>query len=253
MAAQYPFEGKVIAITGAASGIGLATAHYLAKRGATLSLADYQKDALAEAEAAIKKELIPTAKVISKVVDVRNNSDVEDWITQTVKELGKLDGAANVAGVFVEPAHGIRGIEDKMWEFVMGVNITGLMHCLRAQLKVISKGGSIVTTSSVAGLVGSAQYPAYTVSKHGVIGLTKCAAREMGDQEVRVNCICPGRIMTPMTTVADKLSTSAFPSVRCIKRDGEPDDIASTMAFLLGDESRFITGCVYQVDGGRLA
>lgn len=178
-------------ITGAASGIGLATAHYLAQRGASLSLADNQEKALLEAEIEIKKELIPSAQILATTLDVRYSSDVDEWTTQTIKVFGKLDGAANLAGVFVEPSTGIRGMEDKMWDFVLAVNLTGLMYCLRAQLKVISKGGSIVTTSSVAGLVGSGQYPAYTISKHGVIGLTKCAAREMGDQEVRVNCVSP--------------------------------------------------------------
>lgn len=248
----HPFSGKVIAITGAASGIGLATAHYLAQRGASLSLADNQEKALLEAESAIKEELIPTAKVISKCVDVRRNSDVEEWIAQTISDFGKLDGAANLAGVFIEPSKGIRGTENETWDFVLAVNLTGLMYCLRAQLKVISKGGSIVTCSSVAGLVGSSQYPAYTASKHGVIGLTKCAAREMGSEEVRVNCICPGRVETAMMAKAETLSTASFSAERCIKRSGVPDDIASIIAFLLGDESGFITGSVYQVDGGRL-
>jgi NAD(P)-dependent dehydrogenase (short-subunit alcohol dehydrogenase family) len=135
--------------------------------------------------------LIPTARVLARLVDVRSNSEVEEWTAQTVEEFGKLDGAANLAGVFIEPTTGIKGIDDNIWESVLAINLTGLMYCLRAQLKVISRGGSIVTTSSVAGLVGSSQYPAYTSSKHGVIGLTKCAAREMGDAEVRVNCICP--------------------------------------------------------------
>ncbi|KIM93561.1 hypothetical protein OIDMADRAFT_46184 [Oidiodendron maius Zn] len=252
MTSQHPFAGKVIAITGAASGIGLETAHYLAHRGASLSLADVQQKELLEAETTIKKELIPNAKVLARLVDVRSNSEVEEWTAQTIKEFGKLDGAANLAGVFIEPATGIKGIDDNIWESVLAINLTGLMHCLRAQLKVISRGGSIVTASSVAGLVGSSQYPAYTTSKHGVIGLTKCAAREMGDAEVRVNCICPGRIETPMMAKAATLSTAAFPSERCIKRPGMPNDVSSLIAFLLGDESRFITGSVYQVDGGRL-
>jgi NAD(P)-dependent dehydrogenase (short-subunit alcohol dehydrogenase family) len=191
MASQYPFAGKVIAVTGAASGIGLATAHYLAKRGASLSLADIQEKELSAAEISIQSVLTPAAKVLATILDVQKNSQVEQWIERTIAEFGKLDGAANVAGVFVEPSTGIKGLDDKIWDFVLGVNLTGLMYCLRAQIKVISRGGSIVTTSSVAGLVGSAQYPAYTTSKHGVIGLTKCAAREMGDTEVRVNCVVP--------------------------------------------------------------
>jgi NAD(P)-dependent dehydrogenase (short-subunit alcohol dehydrogenase family) len=191
MASQYPFAGKVIAVTGAASGIGLVTARYLAQRGASLSLADIQENELLEAEASIKSLLSPNARILTNIVDIQNNSQVEEWIQKTMTEFRKLDGAANLAGVFIEPATGIKGLNDKLWDFILGVNLTGMMYCLRAQMKVISKGGSIVTASSVAGLVGSAQYPAYTTSKHGVIGLTKCAAREMGEEEVRVNCIVP--------------------------------------------------------------
>ena len=183
-------QGKVIAITGAASGIGLATAHYLAARGASLSLADIHQEGLKLAKESINLRT-PGSTVKVTVVNVRNSLEVTKWISTTVQELGKLDGAANLAGVFKGSKEGIAGLDDADWHFVLSVNLTGLMYCLRAELQVISKGGSIVNASSVAGLVGSSFFPAYTVSKHGVIGITKCAAKEAGNKEVRVNCICP--------------------------------------------------------------
>jgi NAD(P)-dependent dehydrogenase (short-subunit alcohol dehydrogenase family) len=194
MASQMPFKGKVIAITGAASGMGLELAHYLAARGATLSLGDVQEKALATARDSIYT-LSPEARVLIKVMDVRNHKEVDDWIAATVKEFGSLSGAANLAGVVGrsvgKPAGGIKGLEDKEWKFILDVNLTGVFNCLRAQLKVIEKGGSIVNAASVAGLVGSPQNAAYSASKHGVVGLTRSAAKEEGGSGVRVNCICP--------------------------------------------------------------
>jgi NAD(P)-dependent dehydrogenase (short-subunit alcohol dehydrogenase family) len=190
MPSAQVLKGKVIAITGAASGIGLATAHYLAQRGANLSLADIAQQNLDKATESITKES-PDVKVIATVVDVSKTKDVEAWIQKTVSELGKLDGAANLAAIFAEEAKGIMEMADNIWDSMIGVNLTGLMYCLRAQLKVIANGGSIVNATSVAGMIGSAQFPAYSTSKHGVIGLTKCAAREVGSRHVRVNVICP--------------------------------------------------------------
>ena len=190
MSSTRDLKGKVITITGAASGIGLATAHYLAQRGANLSLADIAQENLEKAVEAITKES-PDVRVIGTVLDISKTKEVEAWIQKTVQELGKLDGAANLAAIFTEAAKGITEMEDDIWDSMIGVNLTGLMYCLRAQLKVIVDGGSIVNATSVAGLVGSAQFPAYSTSKHGVIGLTKCAAREAGTRHVRVNVICP--------------------------------------------------------------
>jgi NAD(P)-dependent dehydrogenase (short-subunit alcohol dehydrogenase family) len=191
MASAQVFNGKVIAITGAASGIGLATARYLAQRGASLSLTDIQHKTLEDAAESIRKAF--QVNVLTTVGDISKNEDVEKWISSTILEFGRLDGAANVAGVFVESTAngGITRMMDDVWNFVLGVNLTGMMYCLRAEFKVISPGGSIVNASSVAGLLGSAQFPAYSTSKHGVIGLSKCAAREVGGKEVRVNAIVP--------------------------------------------------------------
>ncbi|EXJ89878.1 hypothetical protein A1O3_02945 [Capronia epimyces CBS 606.96] len=248
-----PLKDKVIAVTGAASGIGLATAYYLGDRGASLSLADVSEKALNEEAEKIRQKT--GVKVLATVTDVSKAEDVDKWIDSTVATFGKLDGAANLAGIFIESTDngGIAKLDENLWNLVLGVNLTGMMHCLRAQLKVISQGGSIVNASSVAGLLGSAQFPAYSTSKHGVIGLSKCAAREAGEREVRVNAIVPGEINTPMSTRSKALITKpGFGSARAIARPGEPEEVAALVGFLLGDESAFITGSVYQIDGGRI-
>jgi NAD(P)-dependent dehydrogenase (short-subunit alcohol dehydrogenase family) len=156
MAAHLPLKGKVIAITGAASGIGLATAHLLASRGATLSLADMSSEALAEHSSDIRTK--HSVQVHEFVLDVRKTSLVDAWIKDIITQFGKLDGTANMAGV-APKSIGVKGVaeqDEDEWEFVLGINLTGTMHCLRAQLGVISQGGSIVNAASELRL-----YPLY--------------------------------------------------------------------------------------------
>lgn len=188
------FANKVIALTGGASGIGLATALLLASRGATLSLADLSQSGLESAKQKIQSQT-PSASVAIFTVDVRKYEQVESWIASTVEQFGRLDGAANLAGVAPASISGEKGkienLDAAEWDFIMGVNTTGVMHCMKAQLQKIEKTGSIVNASSIAGITGRAMNGAYSASKHAVIGLTKSAAKEVGPKGIRVNCFCP--------------------------------------------------------------
>ncbi|KZL84558.1 short chain dehydrogenase reductase family [Colletotrichum incanum] len=250
------FAGKVIAVTGAASGIGRAVALYLGERGASLALSDVQKEELENVAADIVATF-PHAKAVASVVDVRNSNAVNEWISSTVKTFGHLDGAANIAGTGGNSSQmPLESQEDEDWDFVVSINSTGVMICLREELKVLSDGGSIVNASSVLGLRSgfSTGMSAYTASKHGVMGLTKMAAREYGHKNIRINSINPGAITTPMmpgdiSDYADE-SGGVMPP---IFRMGKPEEVAALVAFLLGDESKYITGTSMVIDGGYLS
>ncbi|OAL54595.1 oxidoreductase [Pyrenochaeta sp. DS3sAY3a] len=240
-------EGKVIAITGGASGIGLATAKILAGRGAVLSLADLQHDALNRA-----LQSLPGDKHMVTTVDVRDSTQVQAWIDKTVEQLGRLDGAANLAGVTTDGLP-IAEETDENWDFLMNVNAKGVFNCIRAEMRRISDGGSIVNAASVAGSVGGAHWSIYAASKHAVLGLTRSSAREGGPRGIRVNAISPGTIDTPMTQgMEQRLGIKVPTSSQAIDRKAKPQEVGNVIAFLLSDESTFVTGANYNVDGGHL-
>lgn len=191
---------KVIAISGGASGLGLAIARLVSSRGATVSIADLSESVLETAAHEIKSfssssNNARNSKVLTHVVDVRDPAQVDDWISATVAAFGQLDGAANMAGVcgkgFYNEKGSVLSLDNEDWDFVMGVNVTGTMYSQRAELNNMKDGGSIVNASSVAGLRGGAMAAAYSTSKHAVIGLTKSAAKEMGPRGIRVNAVAP--------------------------------------------------------------
>lgn len=187
------------------------------------------------------------------LVDVRSRAAVDAWITATVTKYGVLDGAANIAGTTGknhEKSY-IVDTEDSDWEFVMGVNVTGIMNCMRAQIPNIKDGTAIVNAASVAGLMGIRGSGAYVASKHAVIGLTRTAAKELGPRGIRVNCFAPGPIETPMLAKSAALRGAPMDLKGvALGRTGGPEEVAELVAWLLCDGSTYITGTVQNVDGG---
>jgi NAD(P)-dependent dehydrogenase (short-subunit alcohol dehydrogenase family) len=184
------FKLKVIAVTGAASGIGRAVARECASRGARLALADVQEKPLKELVEELKSQ---GAEATMAIVDVSNSESVDKWIDSTVDFYGRLDGAANIAGIEGDQKVfcSISDLKNSSWDKVINVNLTGVFYCLRAQLRAMKHGGAIVNAASIAALRGRAGISAYSVSKAGVVGLTRSAAAESGVRGIRVNAVAP--------------------------------------------------------------
>ncbi|KAF1981116.1 3-oxoacyl-reductase [Aulographum hederae CBS 113979] len=251
MTQTFGVKDRVVAVTGGGSGIGYAVVELLLSQGANVSFIDVSEKGLAEAESKLKAAGHP-GQFMSCKVDVREGKQVDDWIAKTVEKLGKLDGAVNFAGVIPKCINieRVEDLNDEDWKFVIDVNLTGVMNCMRAQIKSMNNKGSIINASSIAGLAGFPKNAAYTAAKHGVIGLTRSAAKEVGDREIRVNCIAPGVIDTPMQRQSSAIRGEDFEMKWQIKRKGQPEEVAGLVAWLLCDASSFITGTIQVIDGG---
>ncbi|RDW77730.1 NAD(P)-binding Rossmann-fold containing protein [Coleophoma cylindrospora] len=242
-------QGKVIALTGGASGLGLAGSKMLAARGAKVSIADMQEGALQEA---VKDIEAAGGTAMGTVVDVRDRKQVEDWISKTVEKYGKLDGAVNLAGVIGKQIGlaNIEDIEDDDWKFIIDINLNGVLNCMRAEIKAMNDKGSIVNASSIAGIIGMEKNGAYIASKHAVVGLTRASAKELGPRGIRVNAIAPGPIDTPMVRKSkDTAKETDFRNIP-LGREGESSEVAELLAWLLCDGSSYISGTVQSIDGG---
>ncbi|KUI71611.1 Levodione reductase [Cytospora mali] len=249
-----PLKGKVFAITGGASGIGLATAKNLSGKGATVCIADIDQAALSSAESFFTSSENTTPFTVTRV-DVSKRTEVDSWIDNIASRFGRLDGAANVAGI-IGRGHGrdaVADLDDDEWDRIIGVNLTGTMYCLRAELRRVVDGGSIVNVSSIHGTKGFAKHAAYDASKHGVIGLTRAAAQENGSREIRVNAVAPGAIYTPLMQkhweLSGRVTDAPFDEPSAFPRQGSAEEVANVIAFLLGPDSTFVSGSVYAVDG----
>ncbi|KAH7123995.1 3-oxoacyl-reductase [Dendryphion nanum] len=252
----HPLSSKLITLTGAASGIGLSTALLLAQNGAFLSIADYNGPSLERAYATLCT-ITSAANILSTHLDIRDTSAVDNWISNTISHFGRpIDGCANVAGFHPTWApKGTEEVSDEEFEEVMAINSTGLFKCLRAQIRpgvLNPEAASIVNVGSVSGLVGFAYDSAYVASKHAAHGLTKAVSKEVGGRNVRVNAVAPGTTDTPMVqAMRVGKGTLELPNVS-LKRDGQPEEIAEAILWLLGSGSRYVTGSIYRVDGGML-
>ncbi|OAG39385.1 hypothetical protein AYO21_06401 [Fonsecaea monophora] len=268
MAVESFFRDRVYAISGGASGIGLATSKLLLKYGAKVSIGDINipSDLLADLAGGDSPagKTAENKHILLKKVDVRSRDDVDSWIAETVGKFGKLDGAANLAGT-IPKDHNIGAIEDvddEQWRFVFDVNVHGMMNCLRAQLKVIGKdakggqgeGGAVVNAGSGLSLQGREYTTAYTASKHAVLGMTRCVAKEVGKRGVRVNCVAPGFTNTPLMKQSMAISEGSASaedfSTTALGRMAQPVEIADTIVYLLSDKASFVTGACVSVDGG---
>lgn len=238
-------KNKVAMITGAASGIGRAVAEQLAAQQCQLCLVDQNTDALeALAETLLGKQV----RVIIFTGDLSQADFVENVVAQIEQQFGRLDYALNNAGV-TSPAQPLHELTLETWNSVLGVNLNSVFYGLKAQIPLMLKsgGGSVVNTSSMLGLVATQNRAAYVTSKHAVTGLSKAAALDYAQQNIRINSVHPGYIETPLISHIDQqMLIQKHP----IGRLGTPQEVAELICFLLSDQASFITGAQYVIDGG---
>jgi NAD(P)-dependent dehydrogenase (short-subunit alcohol dehydrogenase family) len=248
------FANKVAIVTGGASGIGRATAVAFAREGAAVVIADVSIKEGEEAVNAIRKAM---GEAVFLKCDVSRADDVSALVEATIKAYGRLDFACNNAGIEGRQASTV-AIAEEEWDRTLNVNLKGIWQCMRYELPHMLKQGkgAIVNMASIAGLVGFPALPAYTASKHGVIGLTKAAALENATSGIRINAICPGLIDTPMVdrfTRGTPEMASRLLNSQPIGRIGKPEEIAEAVLWLCSDQASLVTGIALPVDGGWVA
>jgi NAD(P)-dependent dehydrogenase (short-subunit alcohol dehydrogenase family) len=248
------FQGKVALVTGAASGIGRATALAFAKEGAKVVVSDIAVDSGQETV-----QMIDAADghAIFIKADVSDPVQVEALIQGTIEAFGRLDIGINNAGIGSTWTR-VADYSFEDWDRVIGVNLNGVFYCMHYEIQQMLElgGGTIVNTSSIAGLKGLANSSAYSASKHGVVGLTKAAALEYARNNIRINAVCPVFARTPM--LEELFAVNPTYEGRLVKnipmrRYGTPEDVAAAIIWLCSDDAGFITGHTLPLDGGIMA
>jgi NAD(P)-dependent dehydrogenase (short-subunit alcohol dehydrogenase family) len=250
--AGYDFTGKVAIVTGGGSGIGEATAETFARAGASVVIADFDKDGGYRVAEKITEQ---GGKATFYHLDVADPLQMEQLVDFTVATYGGLDMAVNNAGIGgAQAPTGEYPIES--WRQVIGINLDGVFYGMRYQIPAMLKsgGGAIVNMASILGSVGFANAVAYVAAKHGVVGMTKNAAIEYAAKGIRVNSVGPGFIRTPLLDAnLDEVTLGAIAMMHPIQRLGTAQEVANLVAFLCSDEAAFCTGGYYLIDGAYTA
>jgi NAD(P)-dependent dehydrogenase (short-subunit alcohol dehydrogenase family) len=248
------FKNQVALVTGGSFGIGRSTAVAFAKRGANVVIVDWMEDKEQTTLNFIKKE---GSEGLFIQCDVSQPGDVKAMIEKVIETFGRLDFAFNNAGIEGVQA-AVHECTEENWDKTMAVNLKGVWLCMKEEISQMRKQGkgAIINCASIAGLAGFVNLPAYTASKHGIIGLTKVAALENAILGIRVNAVCPGVVHTKMLdriTKEDKEIEKKYIALEPVGRMGEPDEIAEAVVWLSSDAASFVTGHSMVVDGGFMA
>jgi NAD(P)-dependent dehydrogenase (short-subunit alcohol dehydrogenase family) len=243
---------KVAIVTGGGSGIGQAIAILFAKEGAKVVVSDIDNEG---GQRTVDKIISLGAEAIFIHANTSEAKDHEILVESTLSHFGQLDISCNNAGI-AGSMHALGDYPIEDWEKVISVNLSGVFYGMKKQINAMLQngGGSIINISSILGKVGFAQAGAYTAAKHGVIGLTKTAALEYGAKNIRVNAICPGFIKTPLLDKSlNEEALTMIVSKHALMRLGTPEEVAHLALWLASNESTFVTGAEYLVDGGYTA
>ncbi|MBN9017381.1 MAG: SDR family oxidoreductase [Rhizobiales bacterium] len=246
------YSGKTVLITGAASGIGRATALAFAEQGARIVIGDVGEGARDTVEQIRAKG----GEAIFQHADVADSASVQSLVNAAVATYGRIDAAFNNAGI-LPPTADFADMKEEDFDRIISVDLKGVFLCVKYEIQAMLKtgGGAIVNTASVAGVIADPGMAPYAAAKHGVVGLTKAAALDYAKRGIRVNAIAPGLIRTPMTErwLADPQITQALMANSPMGRAAEPEEMAGVVLFLCSPAASFVNGAVWLADGGMTA
>jgi len=249
-------DGKVALLTGGGGGIGRATALAMVREGARVAVADFNAAGARDTVAQINQA---GGQAVTLTGDVSRATDVAVMLQDTLSAYSRVDCAFNNAGIapYQVDASGRKTAEweEESFDRMVAVNLKGVWLCMKEEIRHMQAhgGGSIVNTGSIAGLIGLPTSSAYVAAKHGVVGLTKTAAIEYAEANIRVNAVCPGFIQTQMTEETMRRRGESIIAHTPARRMGQPEEIAELVVWLLSDRASFVTGAAYNADGGWMA